>query len=371
MRQRFLGLQRQIAAVTGQQDFVRGEPSAIRKWWLLLKILVIRDSRPGHFNQSEGVARAIQRIAPASVRYLDLKRRGVLSWHLLYFFYNQKIFSDQIFLNLVYPSMSTDFRPDLVISAGGETLLLNVILSKLYGCQNIFSGSVRNLDPLLFSAILTPYHRYCDQPPHIYGLKPCPVDPDVPPRSGKTPDFCFLIGGPSGTHAYSDAQWKQIFGLADEASKRFEIAVFTSRRTPSEILAGFKALQGDRMEIFGPAEVQAAELFDYCKRARAIIVTEDSNSMITEAVCCQKPVVTIAPPDNRMNPDESEYLEYLISKNWMARQLMDASFSLVEVIRKIDQLQPMNFNHLDLLSDKLRQKILIASQSATRQLVCD
>jgi hypothetical protein len=93
--------------------------------------------------------------------------------------------------------------------------------------------------------------------------------------------------------------------------------------------------------------------------------------MITEAVCCQKPVVTIAPPDNRMNPDESEYLEYLISKNWMARQLMDASFSLEGIIRKIDQLQPMNFNHLDLLSDKLRQRILIASHSATRQLVCD
>jgi hypothetical protein len=55
----------------------------------------------------------------------------------------------------------------------------------------------------------------------------------------------------------------------------------------------------------------------------------------------------------------------------MARQVMDASFSLEEVIRKIDQLQPMNFNHLDLLSDKLRQRILIASHSATRQLVCD
>jgi hypothetical protein len=51
--------------------------------------------------------------------------------------------------------------------------------------------------------------------------------------------------------------------------------------------------------------------------------------------------------------------------------VMDASFSLEEVIRKIDQLQPMNFNHLDLLSDKLRQRILTASHPATRQLVCD
>jgi mitochondrial fission protein ELM1 len=329
----------------------------------LLTILVIRDSRPGHFNQSEGVAKAIQRIAPASVRYLDLKRRGVLSWHLLYLAYNRNIFPDQFFMNLVYPSMSADFRPDLVISAGGETLLLNILLSKRYGCPNIFCGSIRNLDSRFFSAILIPYHRYRGIPPYVYALKPCPVDPDVPPRFGKRCDFCFLIGGPSGTHSYSDAHWTQILGLVREASKRFEITVFTSRRTPSEILAALKTLQDDRLKIFDPTQVQAAELIDYCKRARAIIVTEDSNSMITEAVCCQKPVVTIAPPQNKMNTDESEYIESLIASNWVSRQMLDETFSLDTIISKLEDIKPMTFNHLQILSSELEKIIPIAGHA--------
>lgn len=232
---------------------------------------------------------ALRRLAPVSVQYVELKRRAILSWHLYYSIYNRGLMPDRFFLNLIYPDMKIDNKPDLIISSGGETLLYNILISRHYDCENIFSGSVRNLDTAFFSAILTPYRRFSGRNPYICGLKPSPVDPDLQPSTGQQIDYCFLIGGPSGTHAYRESDWQKIFALTRQAARHSKLAIFTSHRTPPEIEAGFKTLKSERVEVFDSKEVRSSDVFDYCKRSRGIVVTEDSNSMITEAICCRSP----------------------------------------------------------------------------------
>ena len=100
-----------------------------------------------------------------------------------------------------------------------------------------------NLKSAFFSAVLTPYRRLSNQPPHIHGLKPCPLDPDEPPRPGRSFNLCFMIGGPSGTHAYTQCHWDKIIELARTISARRSVAIFSSRRTPPKIVTDLKLLK--------------------------------------------------------------------------------------------------------------------------------
>jgi len=323
----------------------------------MLRITVVRDHRPGHYNQSEGVVLALKRLAPVSVDYVDLKRRAVPSWHLIYSLYGSKLFSDRLFASVIYPSVDVESVPDIIVSAGGDTLLLNVLLARRYGSANIFSGSVRNLDPALFSAILTPYSRFSQQSPYISGLKPCPVDPEQVLKLDDGFDVCVLIGGPSGTHAYSREHWRHIIDLTTEIGRTASVGVFASRRTPADVFTAFEAMTAPGVTCFSANAVGTQELLAFCRRANVILVSEDSNSMITEAICCRRPVITLAPPTNRMSVDEAAYLSGLSAQGWLSRQELDGTCTASEIMRKSQSITPMTFNHLDVLAEKLEARI--------------
>jgi mitochondrial fission protein ELM1 len=323
----------------------------------MLSVLIIRDERPGHFNQSEGVLKAIQRVVAAKVDYVEISKAPVTGRRLIYSLYNRGMISDRRVLEWLYPAVKTLAAPDLIISAGGETLLLNVVLARNYKCRNIFSGSLRNIDPGFFSAVLIPYRQFSDVEPYICCLKPCAVDPDDQPLVKEPFDICLLVGGPSGTHTYTDDNWNKLLAIADAAAREFRVGIFASRRTPEEIFGRFVQRQSASLRVFGARDISSAGVIDFCKTARMIFVTEDSNSMITEAVCCRKPVGVLRPASNSMNSNETAYLEDLTARNWICSQALDKDFSLEMLFKQVESLQPMQENHLDVLAQKLRKKL--------------
>ena len=324
----------------------------------LLNVLIIRDARPGHYTQSEGIVKAIRRVAETQVEYLDLYKVSAISWRLAYACYNRGIISDKHVLKWLYPGLRRLERsPDLVISAGGQTLLLNAVLAKVHDAENIFSGSLRNLGPDLFSAVLIPYKEFSGTPPYIYCLKPCAVDPDEVPPVEAPFDHCFLIGGPSGTHDYTPDDWAKMVQLAELASERFRVGVFTSRRTPQDIVTRFKQKQGETLRVYSAADIDSAGVVDFCKNARLVFVSEDSNSMITEAACCQKPVCVLKPATNTMSSKEIAYLEGLRDNKWLFNQTLSEDFSLEHLLEQMQAICPMAENHLELLAGKLRKQL--------------
>ncbi len=323
----------------------------------MLSVLIIRDERPGHFNQSEGVLKAIQRVVPAKADYIELGKTPVTGRRLIYSFYNRGMISDRRVLEWLYPTVKLKSAPDLIISAGGETLLLNAALARIHKCKNIFSGSLRNIDSDFFSAVLIPYQQFADVEPYICCFKPCAVDPDDKPVVKEPFDLCLLVGGPSGTHAYTEGNWDKLLEIADAAARDFRIGIFTSRRTPDEILGRFVQQQSADLRVFGAREISSAGVIDFCKAARMIFVTEDSNSMITEAVCCRKPVGVLRPASNSMNANETAYLQDLQARDLICSQSLDKDFSLETLFEQMQSLQPMQENHLDVLAAKLQKKL--------------
>ena len=105
-----------------------------------LNVWVLSDGRPGHYNSSIGVLRALEADYNVSSTWLDIKlRSGIfrrpLHWLITLFKGRWPLCLIAVFYRMpVLP----DQKPDLIISAGGKTSYLNIIMARLYQARNIF-----------------------------------------------------------------------------------------------------------------------------------------------------------------------------------------------------------------------------------------
>ena len=134
--------------------------------------------------------------------------------------------------------------------------------------------------------------------------------------------------------------------MAQETGAR--LLVTTSRRTPPEAVAALEALAAagavETLAIFGRAPAVPLDRFF---GADGILVTDDSATMVFEAVAARRPVVTLAPADRRPTRDD-EAFDHLASQGLIRRMgvVAVAPQSLAEAFAAI---QPMAEHPAELL----------------------
>jgi len=90
--------------------------------------------------------------------------------------------------------------------------------------------------------------------------------------------------------------------------------------------------------------------------AEVIVSTEDSSTMISEAVSARLPVVGAAPSAHRFTDEEQEYRDFLIRNNW-CRVLPIAALTPDAFARALSEIEPLQENPLDALAAKLKQRL--------------
>ena len=109
---------------------------------------------------------------------------------------------------------------------------------------------------------------------------------------------CTLIGGDSGVHRYSAADWDGMTALIRGLSRTYGVRwrVSNSRRTPravadvlSRMLAAGEIAEFVDVKTAGPGTM--VPLLE----ADVIVVTEDSSSMLSDALAARRPVVALKP----------------------------------------------------------------------------
>ena len=315
-----------------------------------MDILIFADARPGHFRQSEGLAAAIGRRCGVRVRRIDVRPRPVLKGTLLRWLVRAQV-PPALLLRLACGlSPAAIGRPDLVVSAGSDTLAANVLTHRLTGAPNVFIGTIRDLPETDFTAVLTTFPSQASRPRHVLAGKPTLVDPDrlPPPRRITAPgdlagaSLGVLVGGPTPSHRWSEADWRALAKLLGDlaAETGARLRVTTSRRSPPEAVAALRALAAtgavETLMIFG--ETPAASL-DGFFGADAILVTDDSATMVFEAVAARRPVVTIAPADRRPTRDD-EAFEHLAAEGLIRRTTAVAA-TTQSIGETIAALRPM------------------------------
>ncbi|MDX2156223.1 MAG: ELM1/GtrOC1 family putative glycosyltransferase [Hyphomicrobiaceae bacterium] len=330
-----------------------------------LSILILSDRRPGHYHLSEGVAAAIARRRPVSVTKIDIQRRSAVPGRLLAVGLRAGL-TPAITLRVGYDLPARELpAASVVISAGGETLAANVAASRVLGAVGIFCGTLRHFAPEDFTLVVSSYERHARLPRHLVTLKPSGFDPDTLAARGlrlapglPPPVAGLLIGGASGLFRYRDDEWHRLaqFLVDTHATYGTRWIVSTSRRSPALIADRLQAMAG---EAAGPI----AEMIDFRSAGAgtlprlfagvsAVVVTEDSSTMLSEAVCARLPVVGVAPAAHDFKDEEREYRAYLTRERWIASVPMDR-LSPAVFVEALSTVRPLEVNHLDRLADAL------------------
>lgn len=326
-----------------------------------LQILVLSDGRPGHYHLSDGVAAAIARRRPVTVRRLSLARGKLAPTRLLARLI--RLGQARLALRLGYGLSPGDIgEPGLIVSAGGDTIAANVGAARLTGAANVYCGTLKHFADEDVSAVVTSYERFAGRPRHLVALKPSEIDraalavarggrPKL--AAGAAPRLAgLLIGGDSGLFTYDRAEWLRLADFLDamQSAHGTRWIVSTSRRTAgwlADELAGRAARPGSAIaELIDFRSAGPGTLPRLFAGVDAILATQDSSTMISEAIHAGLPAVAVAPAASGFKDEEREYRTFLERRGWV-RYLPISALEPARFLAELGTVTPLAGDPLD------------------------
>lgn len=303
---------------------------AIRLW-------VLYDGKPGHYSQAYGVAQLIQQRSqrPCHITVIKAKPKLKLANHPLRFLAanaGPKLLS---LLSLAYRCDALPAEtPDLIISFGGNVLALNVALSRLLNCPNLVVGNCYRLPPDAVSANITAFvasGRSAAWRARNIGSQValCKTEPrrcrqlgDLLWEQSPAPLWTMLVGGPGSGYCYSDEDWQTLGAAMRQLSQRHGIRwlLSTSRRSAGAEEMLRRELQGDSCFAsiyYRGSQSPSADAF--LGAGERLFCTEDSLSMLSEAVAMGKPVVSLRPLHSVVSGTHLRAVSYLADQRLIER----------------------------------------------------
>lgn len=324
-----------------------------------LRILIVSDGRPGHFNLSEGIAAALGRVQPTTISRLAVCRGRwpgrATAW------ITRTGLPPPLILKLIYAiSAETIPKVDVVVSAGAETLAASIAIARLRSIPNIHYGSLRQFRAEDFALVLTSYAANAGRPRHAFAAKPAPFDPaslgpPIDPRlwpAGLPPTLGLAIGGDAAGCRFASADWDALFALIKSTAARDGVRwiVSNSRRSAATLSDRLSALAAEPespiMRFVDVRDPAAPRLWQAFSSTHAVLVTADSSSMVSEGISARRPVIALAPVQLSLTRDETAYRAALAADRRLATtpiQSLDAE-RLAALLRTIE---PYAGNPLD------------------------
>lgn len=247
-------------------------------------IYIISDGKKGHLSQTQGLAQALL------VRAEALRPEGVHSCH-------EVNVSHMSFISkLFYTGEELKCPPpDLILCAGHGTHIPALHMARHYRCACMVCMRP-SLPTKLFTLCIVPQHDYAPEsslPGHIL-LTNGALNSITPHPEVEKKETLLLIGGPSKEFAWDeDYIITQLSAIARYNTGQMTLT--TSRRTPADfvqaLVATCPSIRIEPVESTGPTWVA-----DHLAVAKDVWVTQDSVSMVYEALSSGAPVGIIEMP---------------------------------------------------------------------------
>ena len=273
---------------------MKPEPKPLTLW-------VLDDGKPGHRNQSLGLVEALERQAGALIRSVSLP-------------YQTGFFSR---IKKAREQAQQLPRPDLIIAAGHRTHIPLIYLANQTGAR-----SVVLMRPSLpcgwFDHCLIPEHDFTkrdDVPENVIltkgALNRVTCNPDAKDGSG-----LFLIGGESKEFGFDGDALAEAVRQIESSCPDTKWALTDSRRTPEGFIERLKDAQ---ISLFPHQQTDANWLPRQLEAAAVVWVTEDSVSMIYEALSSGARVGLLPLPRSRKAGRVTRGIESLIEAGFLYR----------------------------------------------------
>lgn len=231
-----------------------------------LVIWVLGDGKPGHENQSLGLTEALGRLVSCQVRRIAVGELGAL----------ERL--------AVLRRFSADGKPpDLVVGAGHATHWGLLMLAHQHRARSVVLMKP-SLPLRWFDLCLVPEHDFAGRRPGANVVTTLGALNRVRAGSPKRPrGGLLLVGGPSATHDWDAAGTVARLVEITAGAATGEWRLTTSRRTPPDMVPALRRAL-PKVKVFSHDETDREWLPTQLARAGAVWVTEDSVSMIYEAL---------------------------------------------------------------------------------------
>ena len=327
-----------------------------------MKVAIISDDKPGHFNQSKGVVNLISEDIDLEYTVFSskLKLHFLRSPLKLYQKFLAKNLNKTNAKKIIKIFQFVDLEDfDLLISSGGNTIYHSAALSNLFKIKNIHVGSIKDINLANFEAHITT-DAVINSPNNIVtDLAPTRFKPDVKEKS-KSNKSLFLLGGNGAGYLYDESDWKNLINNIKDfvETKNISPIIVTSRRTnkihESLIFDEINTIS-DNASVWFHKTRENADLNSIFRMVDAIYVSEDSATMTTEAISSGLPVFTLYPKS--FNPSEkfNQQLKKYEAMKLIKRMSFKSELSTISTSN--------NSNNLVLeIREKLKKQILYKIQ---------
>lgn len=322
-----------------------------------MNLLVIRDDKPGHYNQSEGLLLYLKEIyKEINVEYIEVKIKSKLSRKILRillnnfdsFFCNENSLK---YLRFFYKKYNLPFlRPDIIISTGGNTSNFNAWLAKSYKSKNLLNGALRGLKEELFTFITTVIDLgyknqiILDVAPSLITKEKLELSANKFLEEKKLPKdnvyYTLLIGGDGAGYKYDVKFYDNLIDFVKKISKEKNIKwlITTSRRTSIKVEKKLKNNLTECCAYFvdynkNPQKV----MFPFLALGEKTFVTEESSSMISEAISSGKEVYTFSIDYSKSDKNYKKLLEKFEKNKFIVRiQQFNIDFKEIKVSNELN-----------------------------------
>lgn len=227
----------------------------------------IHDEKPGHRNQLRGLTNALGELLSIEAHSIRApRRRSCLT---------------ALFSKHFAPGQSLP-APTLILGAGHSTHLAVLAARRSFGGKAIILMKP-SLPAKLFDLCLVPEHDGVSDSEKVVNTRGV-INAVRPSKAHQRQTGLLLIGGPSSAHGWSDeAMIAQVASIVRaDLSIRWQLT--TSRRTPASFLAALEDRQLPNLQVTPHQQTTAEWLPAQLASASQVWVSEDSVSMVYEAL---------------------------------------------------------------------------------------
>lgn len=241
----------------------------------------LTDKKRGHENQSRGLVNAIKNLTASESYLLDVTGISFINFLFNYF-----------------PLGAPLPLPDLIVGAGRKSQLALIVAKRCFGGKTICLMKP-SLPLSWFDLCVIPKHDKPRLDKNIF-LTVGVINTITPKKNNHSKLGTILIGGPSKHHGWNSQEViRQITSIIN-SNRQIVWKITNSRRTPLELTTMLKTNQ-QLAKLFRSYDYSDSEWLEvYLPKCEKIWVTEDSVSMIYEALSTEAEVGLISVPKKRI-----------------------------------------------------------------------
>ena len=236
-----------------------------------MHIVYVSDGKAGHRSQALGLFKAIQRQSSETVSFEEISIDDLAIFPLLAGLFRRSI-----------PQLQT--TPDFIFGVGSHTQLRVFLLGKIYPQAKTVILMKPNYPFAGFDYSVIPEHDGISASDRVIVTQGA-LNPIVNEQRHQMGRILIALGGSSKRHQWNE---DKVFASIEHIVKQHpnnEIIITTSRRTPEQFVERLNTYPFlPHVHFFPVEQTPQGWIFEEMQQAEAVWVTEDSVSMIYEAL---------------------------------------------------------------------------------------